>query len=155
MPGLPRSRRAREQRRLIDSDRSRASDVVVIGALTALVFVGLGLVVPVGITTLVTVVAAGRLALRAARRQTVLAALGEEIGGVVVVSEGGEHGTSGRRHGARCVMTAVTSTPGPAKATPCTRCAWCDRRTTGRILDAEGDPVCARCAQLPSRKVAA
>lgn len=90
MPGLPRSRRAREQRRLIDSDRSRASDVVVIGALTALVFVGLGLVVPVGITTLVTVVAAGRLALRAARRQTVLAALGEEIGGGVV-SEGGEH----------------------------------------------------------------
>lgn len=62
-----------------------------IGALTALVFVGLGLVVPVGITTLVTVVAAGRLALRAARRQTVLAALGEEIGGGVVESEGGEH----------------------------------------------------------------
>lgn len=92
MPGLPRARRARELRRLIESDRARAADVVVIGALTALVFVGLGLAVPVGIATLVTVVAAARLALRAARRGNALAALGEEIGGGVVVSEGGEHG---------------------------------------------------------------
>lgn len=58
-----------------------------------------------------------------------------------------------RVHGEHRGVAIVT--PGPAKATPCPRCAWCDRRTTGRILDAEGDPVCARCAHLPSREVAA
>lgn len=46
-------------------------------------------------------------------------------------------------------------TPGPAKATPCARCSRCNRRTTGRIRDAEGDIICSRCVKLPSREVAA
>lgn len=91
MPGLPRRRALRA--RVLRAQRI-AADVLVIGALCALWFVVLGLAIPVALSLIATTVAVGWCARRIARDRNALAALGEEIGGgVVVESEGGEHGT--------------------------------------------------------------
>lgn len=91
MPGLPRSRMARLLRRRNRDDSTRAADVLVVGACSALVFVVAGAPVLALVAVLASVAVVVRLARRLLRRSAVLAALGEDGGGVVVGSESGEH----------------------------------------------------------------
>ena len=101
MPGLPRPRLARVLRRRNRSDRARQRYALDLGALLALVCVIAAKWLAAVVVVAIAVVVIAILARRIVRRESVLAALGEECG-VVVGSEGGEHGckvTKSNGHG--------------------------------------------------------
>ena len=101
-PGLPRPRLARVLRRRDRQDRVTQRHALSLGAVLTLACAisaqWIAAAVAIGATALVI----AALTRRILRRQTVLAALGEECGVVVLGSEGGEHSSKvTERGGAR------------------------------------------------------